>query len=90
MAANDRFREERSTLIDAAPEAIFPQVDDFRRWVDWSPYEKMDAALQKTYSGAARGKGKHAHDCKDPYSPAFHGPPSLLASVDYARRYILG
>ena len=57
MAANDTFRVERSTIIDAAPEAVFPAVDEFHRWVDWSPYEKMDAAMEKTYSGAAKGKG---------------------------------
>lgn len=57
MAANDTFRVERSALIDAAPEAIFAAVNDFHRWADWSPYEKLDAHLDKTYSGPASGKG---------------------------------
>jgi hypothetical protein len=54
---SDTFRVERSIVIDAPAQAIFPQIDDFRAWVDWSPYEKMDANLAKTYSGPARGKG---------------------------------
>jgi uncharacterized protein YndB with AHSA1/START domain len=57
MAANDTFRVERSALIDAQPDAIFAAVNDFRRWTDWSPYEKMDAQMDKTYSGPASGKG---------------------------------
>jgi uncharacterized protein YndB with AHSA1/START domain len=51
------FRVERSTVIQAPAEAIFPRIDDFRAWADWSPYEKMDANLAKTYAGPARGKG---------------------------------
>lgn len=57
MAANETFRLERSRTIDAPPEAVFPLVDDFRRWADWSPWEKLDADLKRTYSGAPRGVG---------------------------------
>jgi len=51
------FRVERSVLIEAPPAAIFPYIDDFRAWADWSPYEKMDPDLAKTYSGSQRGQG---------------------------------
>ena len=53
----DTFRIERSTTIDAAPQAIFPHINDFHAWEAWSPYEKMDADLGKTYSGPASGVG---------------------------------
>jgi hypothetical protein len=53
----DTFRVERSTVIDAPPEAIFPHVNDFRRWADWSPYDKLDANLARTYSGPDDGVG---------------------------------
>jgi uncharacterized protein YndB with AHSA1/START domain len=53
----DTFRVERSIVIDAPAEAIFPHIDDFHAWAAWSPYEKMDANLAKTFSGPARGKG---------------------------------
>ena len=51
------FRLERSTMIKAPPEKIFPFVDDFRRWTAWSPWEKIDADLKRDYGGAASGKG---------------------------------
>jgi uncharacterized protein YndB with AHSA1/START domain len=57
MAATDTFRVERSTTIGAPPDAVFPLVEDFHRWTDWSPFEKLDAKLDKTYSGAPYGKG---------------------------------
>ena len=53
----DTFRIERSTTIAAAPEAIFPRINDFHAWEAWSPYETMDADLGKTYSGPASGVG---------------------------------
>jgi hypothetical protein len=53
----DTFHVERSVAIDAAPLAIFPHINDFRRWAAWSPYEQMDPGLAKTYSGAESGKG---------------------------------
>jgi hypothetical protein len=51
------FRYERSASIKATPQKIFPLIDDFHRWKDWSPWEKLDPALQRTYSGAPSGKG---------------------------------
>lgn len=53
----DTFRIERSTTIQAPPERIYAFVDDFRAWEAWSPYEKMDPAMKRTYSGAAHGQG---------------------------------
>ena len=53
----DTFRVERSTLIDAPAAAIFPHINDFHAWADWSPFEKMDADLAKTFSGPQSGLG---------------------------------
>jgi uncharacterized protein YndB with AHSA1/START domain len=53
----DTFRIERSASIKAAPEVIFAHLNDFRSWGSWSPWEKLDPALQRTYSGAAIGTG---------------------------------
>lgn len=53
----DTFRVERSAIIKAPPERIFPLINDFRRWGAWSPWEKMDPAMTRTHSGAASGKG---------------------------------
>ena len=51
------FRLERSMVIKAPPEAIAPYVADFRKWTAWSPYEKLDADLRRTYSGTPSGVG---------------------------------
>lgn len=53
----DTFRVERSISIKAPAEKIFPLIDDFHRWEQWSPWEKVDPALKRTYSGAASGVG---------------------------------
>ena len=51
------FRIERSAAIAAPPADVFAQVNDFHNWTAWSPWEKLDPALKKTYSGAAAGVG---------------------------------
>jgi hypothetical protein len=53
----DTFRVERATSINAAPERIFPLVNDLRSHGLWSPWEKKDPAMKRTYSGAANGPG---------------------------------
>lgn len=53
----NRFRVQRSASIKAPPEKIFAFINDFHRWVAWSPWEKMDPELKRTYSGAAAGNG---------------------------------
>jgi uncharacterized protein YndB with AHSA1/START domain len=53
----DTFRVERTALIKATPEKIFPFLSDFRKGEVWSPYEKKDPAMKRTFSGAASGKG---------------------------------
>jgi hypothetical protein len=53
----DTFRIERSTTVKAPPETIFALVQDFHRWGAWSPWEKKDPSMQRTYGGAASGKG---------------------------------
>ena len=56
-AKPDDFRVQRVTSIDAAPDNIFPLLDDFRRWPEWSPWEGKDPAMKRTYVGAPAGQG---------------------------------
>lgn len=51
------FRIQRANSIKAPPEKIFVLINDFRKWEQWSPWEKVDPAVKRTYSGAASGKG---------------------------------
>ena len=53
----DNFRVQRTTSIKAPPEKIFALINDLHRWGSWSPWEKMDPEMKRTYSGAASGKG---------------------------------
>lgn len=42
----------------AAPAAdVFAQVNDFHNWRAWSPWEKMDPNLERTYEGPPAGVG---------------------------------
>jgi uncharacterized protein YndB with AHSA1/START domain len=51
------FRVERSVIINAPAEKIFPLINDFREWEPWSPWEKVDPAVKRSYNGAASGEG---------------------------------
>jgi len=53
----DTFRVQRSKSIEAPPEEIFALIHDFHQWSSWSPYEKLDPTMKRTYSGASSGKG---------------------------------
>jgi carbon monoxide dehydrogenase subunit G len=51
------FRVQRSQRIAAPPQVIASHIDDFREWAAWSPYEKLDPAMQRTFSGPTKGVG---------------------------------
>jgi len=53
----DTFRVERSTSIKASPEKVFALINDFHRWEAWSPWEKVDPAVKRSYSGPVNGVG---------------------------------
>ena len=53
----DSFSVQRATSIKAAPEKIFALLDDFHNWGVWSPWEKMDPSMKRTFNGPANGKG---------------------------------
>jgi len=53
----DTFRIERSAIINTSPDKVFGLIEDFHRWNGWSPWEKLDPAMMRTFTGAASGKG---------------------------------
>lgn len=53
----DTFRVERAIRIAAPILQVAEQIDDFRQWQTWSPWEHIDASLQRTFSGAEAGVG---------------------------------
>jgi hypothetical protein len=57
----DTFKVARSTTIAASPEAIFPLINDLRKFSTWSPFERKDPNIRSEYSGAQSGVGQR-HD----------------------------
>lgn len=45
------YKIERSIVISAPAETVWTEVSDFRRWDAWSPWEKIDPEMKKTYEG---------------------------------------
>ncbi len=53
----DTYTVERKISIDAPPTAVFERIVDLHRWRAWSPFEALDPAMDRTYSGAESGVG---------------------------------
>jgi hypothetical protein len=51
------FRIERSTHVAAPMLQVAEQIDDFRAWKTWSPWENIDPSLRRSFSGADTGIG---------------------------------
>ncbi len=49
----------RSAVINAPAEKIFPLINDFHEWPKWSPWEKLDPNMKRTHTGSPSGKGAH-------------------------------
>lgn len=58
MLLPGRYRVERSTVIEASPEAIHAVVADLRTWKDWTVWTRETySSLQYEYEGAESGVG---------------------------------
>ena len=55
------FSLSRSTRIQADPARVHALVDDFREWQKWSPWEGLDPALDREYTGPDHGVGSTYH-----------------------------
>jgi len=53
----DSFRYERSAVIDAPAEAIFPYLNDFKLGQEWSPFEELDPDMERQMSEQTAGEG---------------------------------
>ena len=51
------FTVSRSRTIAAPPDVVFACVNDFGRWPEWSPWEKLDPQMKRERSGAPAGTG---------------------------------
>ena len=53
----DTFRVQRAASIKAPPEKVFAILNDFQKWGAWSPWEKKDPAMKRTFGATTSGKG---------------------------------
>lgn len=51
------YRVTRSVTIAASPEAVFPHVNELKKWAAWNPWEKIDPNMKLTYEGPEAGVG---------------------------------
>lgn len=51
------FHVQRSTSMQSQPEKVLPLINDFHNWASWSPWEKLDPDMKKTFTGSPSGKG---------------------------------
>ena len=53
----DTFSVQRTTTIHAPADKVFALVNDFHRWAEWSPWEKLDPEMKRTFGGPPAGPG---------------------------------
>jgi len=53
----DTFSVQRDITIAAPPQKVAALINDFHQWPSWSPWEKLDPDMRRSYSGAASGQG---------------------------------
>jgi uncharacterized protein YndB with AHSA1/START domain len=53
----DSFTVKRTASIKAPPERLFALIGNLHGWSAWSPYEKKDPEMKRTFSGTNQGKG---------------------------------
>lgn len=51
------FHVERSVSIAAPAEAVYPHIASLKLMNEWSPWDKMDPAMKKSYEGPESGVG---------------------------------
>jgi len=53
----DTFQVQRKGSMQADPAKVHALIEDFHAWGGWSPWEKLDPAMKRTFSGPPKGKG---------------------------------
>ena len=51
------YSVERSTVIRAPADRIFPLMGDLRNWSQWSPWHELDPDMEITYASTTTGVG---------------------------------
>lgn len=81
----DTFRVQRSKVINAPPDKIFPLIGNLRQMNTWNPFSKSDPTLKLAYSGPESGPGaaydwdSEGHSGKGRIEITDANPPSRVA-----------
>lgn len=51
------FHIERSATINASSDVVYAELEDYHKFAAWSPWEKLDSAMKKEFSGPESGVG---------------------------------
>lgn len=51
------YSVERGITVNAPAHLVHGLINDFHQWTSWSPWEDLDPALERTYSGPEEGQG---------------------------------
>ena len=51
------YRVVRSLAMSAPPDAVFPHMNDLKKWEVWNPWSKADPNIKLTYGGSTAGVG---------------------------------
>jgi uncharacterized protein YndB with AHSA1/START domain len=53
----DTYTVARASTVNAPAATVYENIADFHRWTQWSPWEGLDPAMRRTYSGPDSGPG---------------------------------
>jgi hypothetical protein len=53
----DTVHYERSAVLDAPADVVHGLINDFHAWEPWSPWEKLDPNIKRTYGDPSAGVG---------------------------------
>jgi hypothetical protein len=53
----DEWSIQRQQVIPGPPAKVFPHIDDLHKFMEWSPWAKLDPTMKLTYGGPASGTG---------------------------------
>ena len=51
------YEVQRTITINAEPAQVYDRIVDLRKWQSWSPWERMDPNMTKSYTGPDSGVG---------------------------------
>jgi hypothetical protein len=58
---SDEMKVTRSAVIPATPDTIYAVVNDFTKWMSWSPWTGLDPEMKHRLEGPTQGVGAKFH-----------------------------